>query len=116
MSKDVSLNKAKRESLWRDRLARQASSGQSIETFCRSEAVSTSGFYRWKAILGVKGDLAPVSRKPSLTTSSFIDLGALSATSAERLSAPCNGSRSSQDSIELRIELGGGIVLTIRRH
>jgi hypothetical protein len=40
-----------RELTWRHRLARFASSGQSVKAFCRNEAVSVATFYGWRARL-----------------------------------------------------------------
>jgi len=42
---------AQRELQWRDRLARQVASRQSITAFCRSEGIAEGTFYGWRARL-----------------------------------------------------------------
>ncbi len=37
-----------KERLWRDRLTRQASSGQSVRAFCQEEGVKESAFFYWR--------------------------------------------------------------------
>ena len=44
----------KRESLWRERLQRQATSGLSIAAFCAREGVSCVSFHAWKRRLAVR--------------------------------------------------------------
>jgi hypothetical protein len=39
--------------LWRQRLARYASGGQTVAAFCAAEEVSVPTFYQWKRKLGV---------------------------------------------------------------
>lgn len=83
---------------WRALLTRFAASGMSLRTFCRTEKLSESAFYRRRALL-VEGDKAPATRRAA----SFVDLGALGAptTSGPRM--------------ELNIDLGGGMMLTLVR-
>jgi hypothetical protein len=40
--------------IWRDRLARQATSGLTVAEFCRREGVSVPSWYHWRKRLGVK--------------------------------------------------------------
>lgn len=42
-----SVDEAKRKG-WRERLARFAGSGQTVEAFCAAERVSVPTFYQWK--------------------------------------------------------------------
>lgn len=103
-----------KEMIWRDLLARHAASGKSIAAFCRTEAISRGNFYAWRTKLhgGAAGLPVPA------TQPSFIDLGALTSTvaiAAER-SPALTPARSPTPSIDLRIALGGGIVLTVTRH
>ena len=112
-----------KEMIWRDHLARHAASGKSIAAFCRGEQISQANFYAWRTKLrGGAIDLAlPTADR------TFIDLGALSRpaadqdithlpTAAAATSAPTATPRAAvSSSIELRIDLGGGIVLTITR-
>lgn len=48
---------SEKERDWREKVARQAASGLSINEFCRRERISVSGFYWWRREL-VKRDAA----------------------------------------------------------
>jgi putative transposase len=88
------------ETQWRSLLSRFSDSGLSVSVFCRREAVSTASFYRWRGLLDRRRggkDLAVVSEP------AFVDLGALRGESAR-------GS-----SVELRLDLGGGLTLHLVR-
>jgi hypothetical protein len=116
MSKQSSVGtRAQRESAWRDRLARFASSGQTVEAFCRNEAVSAATFYGWRTRLRAN-DSGDVPR-PAVAPASFIDLGTVPGKRV-REAAPIHDRSMSTAStgIEVRIDLGGGIVLTLARH
>ena len=109
--------KAQRASAWWNRIARYAASKQSVEAFCRSEAVSTGSFYRWRARLRALDRDAVGSRRTVPGTSPFIDLGAVSGPAVSMAAA---GSAAVPDlrpaHIAVRIDLGCGVVLTIVRH
>ena len=86
---------------WRRRLARFAASGQQVRQFCQAERVSTATFYRWHKLLGDSA-LAP--------DSGFIDVGPMpSAPRATPKTAPASAA------LEVRLELGHGLVLHIVR-
>ncbi len=120
---DKLQSQAVKEITWREHLTRHAASGKSIAAFCRAEQISQANFYAWRTKLrGGAIDLAlPTADR------TFIDLGAVSRPAADQdithlppaaaaTSAPTRTpSASVSSSIELRIELGGGIVLTITR-
>ncbi len=102
---------AQRETAWRNRLARYAASKQTVEAFCRREAVPVGTFYGWRARLrarDVDGAQAPQTA-PALLPSPFIELGAVNSPAASEANPAPTG-------IEVRIELGGGVVLHIVRH
>lgn len=111
MNKQASAaTKAQRESAWRDRLARFAASGKTAEAFCRDEAVSTASFYGWRARLRARdGDSVPAPG----SAAPFIDLGTIAdvSSAASRLSSTARAA-----GVEVRIDLGGGVTLTIARH
>lgn len=48
MAKKANRGRADREQFWRDLIARQKPSGQSIQEFCHSEGVSSPAFYSWR--------------------------------------------------------------------
>lgn len=99
-----STNKERRQTQWRERLERQAQSGQSVAAFCRSEGIAAPTFYWWRARLSESIDTPHASAVPRTQrrpeTAPFIDLGAL-------------GSTDSTASFDIRLALPGGIVLTI---
>ncbi len=89
---------------WRALLARFLSSGLTVSAFCRHEAVGTASFYRWRSELGpasVDAAQLPVA-SPDATTD-FVDLG------------PMTTSGSVPARFELHLDLGGGLVLQLRR-
>ena len=114
MGKQSVASALKRESAWRDRMARHAGSGQSVEVFCKNEGVSAWSFYRWRKLLGV-------GRKPSKGLARklpvpFVDLGSMP---APHVHNELSGKRMPVEragGIEIRIDLGGGVVLTVARH
>ena len=114
MGKQASAaQQAEREAQWRDRLARHASSGQSIEAFCRAEGVAPWSFYHWRKQLAPAPAAAKTAQPPSIGAP-FIELGAMPMEqTVKTVSASTSASESS--SLSVRIELGGGIVLHLTR-
>jgi hypothetical protein len=90
-------------SAWREILSRLEGSGLSVQEFCRREGLDAWSVYRWRTRLGTGGGQevisAPACEKPS--AGGFIDLGAL---------ADSGGSR-----LEVRLDLGAGVLLTLVR-
>lgn len=95
------------ESTWRQRLARFAEREQTVRAFCREESVSEYRFYHWRRRLQ-----RPASRRGAdvpTTGASFVDLGTIAAT--DRHIKP--GVPTGQANVTIRLDLPGGIVLTI---
>ena len=90
------------EQVWGELVARQISSGLSVQAFCQREGNAWS-LYGWRSRLrGKSGATVPVV-SPSAGAqrgAEFIDLGALGA----------SGSR-----CEIRLDPGGGVVLQLVR-
>ena len=106
---------AQKEQTWRDHFARQISSGKTIAAFCRSEGLSEGGFYAWRNRLRANGGNETLTQRPPATP--FVDLGAVnSATSNAQKRHAASQPNAATSEIQVRIELGGGIVLTIARH
>ena len=82
---------------WRERMERFAVSGLQVKVFCQSEGVSEAVFYRWRQRLA-----AEVSGGAG-----FIAVQAPPAAAASHPSAA---------PWELRLDLGGGLVLHLARH
>ena len=97
---------------WRERLARHAASGQTVVVFCKSESITEGQFYRWRARL--RGETVRIR---NAAPAPFIDLGAVNAVNvsgaASRADQP---SVAKPDSIEVRLDLGHGLMLHIVRH
>lgn len=105
---------------WRGLFSRYASSGLAVEAFCRREVVSTSSFYRWRGLLVSEPppsrelscvSAATIAKLPSRgvrggtpAVASFVELGALRAPLEKRGSG-----------FELRLDLGGGLLLSLVR-
>lgn len=89
-------NKPKRRRLsarlWREMVARFSSSGLSAEAFSERERVSLASLKHWQEQLSHGGEQSESSK--------FVDLGSLNA----------SGSR-----LEVRLDLGDGVLLTLSR-
>lgn len=97
------------ERAWRELFKRFDSAGLTVEAFCQREGLSRSSFNRWRsrqpmqscnaaaAVTGASDDRRPAAQ--------FVDLGLLGAAST---AAPVAG-------VELRLDLGGGLSLTLVR-
>ena len=102
-----------KEATWRNRLARHAASGKSIAAFCRDEAISQANFHVWRAKLTNGED---EHAAPPTPQSTFIDLGVVNGAIAG--AAPEHSPAQAplaMPGIDIRIDLGGGVVLTIAR-
>jgi hypothetical protein len=89
------------EGQWRSLLKRFDASGSSVEAFCRSEAISTASYYRWRARLGSTVRGATPARQCHAPV--FVDAGILGE----------NPARSAR--LELKLDLGEGWVLQLVR-
>jgi putative transposase len=97
---------------WREVMLRFGEADMTVSAFCAREGLSTSSFYRWRERLGSAGDAevavphrggrSELAVPPQ--TAGFIDLG--------HLATP---PRDAGAGVELRLDLGGGVVLQIVR-
>jgi putative transposase len=87
---------------WRRILGRFEESGMTVPAFCAREGISRQSLYRWRSRLGGESDQALVTKAAQLTgqTTGFIDLGDV---------------RSGGLRMEVRLDLGAGVVLSIAR-
>ena len=94
------------EQTWRELVRQQSQSGLSVAAFCRLEGIKPGGLYGWRSRLRGKTSDGPERAAPVNVTRSrreggdFIDLGALGS----------GGGR-----CEVRLDLGGGVVLHLVR-
>ena len=90
---------------WRELVARQVRSGLSAQEFCRREGLNAWTFYGWRSRLRARTTVVeePATRSVVIEepAKGFIDLGALGGGGASRC--------------EIRLELGGGVVLQVVR-
>jgi len=88
--------------VWRELIARQSSSGMAVPEFCRREGLNASVFWRWRSRLkrGTAGRPVRARAAAPEIAAPFIDLGDLRT----------GGSR-----LEVRLDLGVGVVLSIAR-
>ena len=91
------------EAAWRSLVARQVESGLSTVPFCAEVGVSSKSFYRWRARLSGPSSPPVVAAAASSppAASGFIDLGGL------RTGGPSR--------VEVRLDLGGGVLLHLVR-
>jgi hypothetical protein len=90
-------------SAWREILSRYAQSGLTVEAFCRGEGIGVWSLYRWRSRLGAAAEAdetVAVAPSHDKAPAGFIDLGALS---------------SSNSRFEVRLDLGGGVLLQLVR-
>lgn len=88
-------------SAWRGVLARFARSGLTVQAFCQHESVSAASFYRWRSRLETPAAGGQEGSVASSPTAEFVDLGPLRSAANSRL--------------ELRLDLGGGVLLHLVR-
>ena len=117
VKEDVAVVQAKLAEEWRDRLAHQQSSGQSIAGFCRKEGITEGQFYGWRSRLRKKEALVilPITKEAS----PFIEIGSVKAGDIDQSTPPTlshHKKADSSQSLEVRIDLGSGVVLQILRH
>ena len=97
---------------WREVMLRFSEAGTTVSAFCAREGLSTSSFYRWRERLDSVGDAGGAAPRRGgrselavqPTAAGFIDLG--------HLAGPA---RDVGAGLELRLDLGGGVVLQIVR-
>ena len=86
---------------WQTLFAQFETSGLSVAAFCRRHAICASSFHRWRAKLAGMLPVPPAAAASN--PSAFVDLGPL-------MSKPSSDGR-----LELRLELGAGLTLTLVR-
>ncbi len=95
------------EALWRQRMKDHAGSGQSVVSYCRDHGLVVATFHWWKARLR-KSSSALVVKK-ALSEVPFIDLGSVNPMASTH-TVPVAGA-----CVDIRLDLGLGMVLTITR-
>ena len=107
--REVAYGGKERQRQWRERLRRFERSGLSVAEFCQAESVSAWSLYNWRRRLSVgSGRVRRVERPRG----GFVEVGTLRVPKSEAavldptpVAAPAG--------MQLRIELGGGLVLQL---
>jgi len=100
----MGVKQSRKEVEWRQRLARFATSGQQIKSFCQAESVSEAVFYRWRKQLAAVTSEAPAA--------GFIDVGVMPPAPPLPSTTQCEAANVA---LEVRLDLGHGLVLQIVR-
>jgi len=96
---------------WREVLQRFAEGGETISGFCRREGLCTNSFRRWRARLAATNESAsPLVAASKTAKASFVDLGTLGATPV-----PSELTVAGTHRLELKLDLGGGMMLVLLR-
>lgn len=103
---DQVVRQRRSESAWREIVARQEQSGLTVTEFCEREGLKAASLYGWRVRLRPQGAgkrTSPAisnSARAEKTSAEFIDLGAIGA---------------SRGHFEVRLDLGGGVLLQLVR-
>jgi hypothetical protein len=84
---------------WRAVFDRFAASGLGVEVFCEREGISKSSFGRWRTLLA--NEMSPAGAAAAVERAGFVDAGLIGLGGGGR--------------IEIKLELGGGVVLHLVR-
>ncbi len=105
---DQIVRQRRGESAWREISARQEQSGLTVQEFCEREGLKAASLYGWRVRLrqqapGKKVSPQQISKSTRAEKASeeFIDLGAIGA---------------SRGRFEVRLDLGGGVLLQLVRN
>jgi hypothetical protein len=98
-----------------DQQRRFEASGQSVAAFCRAEGIPVSTFYQRRARLKKQGRQRRNGNSAGATMASFIDAGALVVSAPARPAALPLQATELRDGVEVRIDLGGGVVVRVAR-
>lgn len=101
--KEVLGAKARKDAQWQQRLARFAGGDMPVKEFCQAEAVSQASFHRWRKQLREAGSVSPQAAR-------FIDVGVVPSPASAAAAA-----KADEPQLEVRLELGSGLVLHIVR-
>ena len=103
---DQIVRQRRSESAWREIVARQEQSGQTVQEFCEREGLKAASLYGWRVRLRQELSAKKASRqaprraRAEISSGEFIHLGAIDA---------------SRGRFEVRLDLGGGVLLHLVR-
>ena len=106
------LGKRRTRSQWSQVVGDFSDSGLSVSQYCEQIGISEASFYRWRSLLA--GEPVVHARKSirrvSPPAEGFVDLGPL-----EQVPVNSPADVSPDARINVRLEFGGGVVLTVSR-
>lgn len=97
MAVQMSVTRNERQAYWGQLFEAFQRSGETVSAFCRQQGISPASFYHWRKKLAATSSHADDQPLPG-----FIDLGAL-------------GTAGSAGRLEIRLDLGGGLMLQVVR-
>jgi Transposase len=104
---DQIVRQRRSEGVWREIVSRQEQSGLTVTEFCEREGLKAASLYGWRGRLRQEATGQKVSptissrARVQKNSEEFIDLGAIGA---------------SRGRFEVRLDLGGGVLLTLVRN
>ncbi len=108
---DLSYRSPEAQARWRALVSAFEASGLSMPAFCQREGIAESTFYAWRARL--HGGRRRVKAAVPGATRGFIQLGGISASGVSALASPTRTDTASW--LEIKLDLGAGVVLHLRR-
>lgn len=108
------LGKRRGRDGWARLVSGHHASGLTVSNYCDREGVSEASFYRWRSLIGgaASRSVNKGHRGLALRGDSFVDLG----TMGDVVVAADRGAPVEPDArLEVRLDLGEGIVLTVTR-
>lgn len=109
------LGRRRSREQWRQLVSGHGGSGLSVTGYCEREGISAASFHRWRSLLGdaSRGSVGGAARRPKAgVAKDFVDLGMMSRVP---VAGEGKAARHCGERVELRLEFGGGIVLTLSR-
>ena len=98
---------------WSAVMAQFGQSGLSVPRYCKQMGMSQSNFYRQRSLLSGNKPAAAKRKSARVNRHGFVDLGAL----GDGAEMPTKvDSLAISERINVRVELGGGVVLQITRN
>jgi hypothetical protein len=108
---DSSYTGPEAQARWRVLVSAFEASGLSMPAFCQRKGIAESTFYAWRARL--RGGRRRVKAAVPSSTRGFVQLGGLGASGVSALLSPTRTDTAL--GLEIKLELGAGVVLHLRR-
>ena len=109
------LGRRRNREQWRQLVSGHRDSRLSVTAYCEREGISAASFHRWRSLLGdvLRGSVCRARRRSKVGVfEDFVDLGMMSHVP---VAVDGKAARHCGEQVELRLQWGGGIVLTISR-